>query len=85
MNIQGMMGGGGGGGVGMGMGMGGGRERERGRGRGVFDEMKNNFMPLGDELEDGSRIGILLEGFGGGGGGASSLCLDDSSLDLYGI
>ncbi|KAL9533915.1 hypothetical protein SMMN14_02694 [Sphaerulina musiva] len=67
-----------------------------GMGRGILDEMYNHnnnnhnnniFTPLGDELENGG-MGILLEGFGGGGGGgggAGSLCLDDSSLDLYGI
>lgn len=65
--------------------------------RDILDEMYNNhnnnnnnniFTPMGDELENGG-MGILLEGFGGcgggGGGGVSSLCLDDSSLDLYGI
>lgn len=65
----------------------------RGMGGGILDEMYNNhnnnhnhniFTPLGEELENGG-MGILLEGFGGGGGGVSSLCLDDSSLDLYGI
>lgn len=71
-------------------GMGGGM----GMGRGILDEMYNHnnnnnntiYTPLGDELENGG-MGILLEGFGGGGGGGgvSSLCLDDSSLDLYGI
>lgn len=63
-----------------------------GMGGGILDEMYNNndhnnkiFTPLGEELENGG-MGILLEGFaGGGGGGVSSLCLDDSSLDLYGI
>lgn len=65
-----------------------------GMGRSILDEMYDNhnnnnhnniFTPLGDELENGG-IGILLEGFAaGGGGGVSSLCLDDSSLDLYGI
>lgn len=78
---------------GMGGGMGG------GMGRGILDEMYNNhnnsnnniFTPMGDGVENGG-MGILLEGFGGGGGGGrsggggvSSLCLDDSSLDLYGI
>lgn len=60
-------------------------------GGGILDEMYNHnnnnhnniFTPMGDELENGG-MGILLEGFGGGGG-VSSLCLDDSSLDLYGI
>lgn len=70
-------------------GMGGGM----GMGRGILDEMYNNhnnnnnnniFTPMGDGVENGG-MGILLEGFGGGGGGVSSLCLDDSSLDLYGI
>lgn len=65
----------------------------RGLGGGILDEMYNNnnnnhniFTPLGDGVENGG-MGILLEGFGGGagGGGVSSLCLDDSSLDLYGI
>lgn len=64
----------------------------RGMGRSILDEMYNNnnnnnnsiFTPLGEELENGG-MGILLEGFAGGGGGVSSLCLDDSSLDLYGI
>lgn len=67
----------------------------RGMGGGILDEMYNNhnnnhnnniFTPLGDGVENGG-MGILLEGFGGGGGGGgvSSLCLDDSSLDLYGI
>lgn len=67
----------------------------RGMGGGILDEMYNHnnnnhsnniFTPLGDGAENGG-IGILLEGFagGGGGGGVSSLCLDDSSLDLYGI
>lgn len=68
----------------------------RGMGGGILDEMYNHnnnnhsnniFTPLGDELETGG-MGILFEGFaggGGGGGGVSSLCLDDSSLDLYGI
>lgn len=65
-----------------------------GMGRGRLDEMYNHnnhnhnniFTPLGDGVENGG-MGILLEGFGGGGGGGgvSSLCLDDSSLDLYGI
>lgn len=65
-----------------------------GMGRSILDEMynhKNNnnnntiFTPMGDGVENGG-MGILLEGFGGGGGGGvSSLCLDDSSLDLYGI
>ncbi|EMF15774.1 uncharacterized protein SEPMUDRAFT_147568 [Sphaerulina musiva SO2202] len=67
-----------------------------GMGRSMLDEMYNHnnnnhnnniFTPMGDELENGG-MGILLEGFaggGGGGGGVSSLCLDDSSLDLYGI
>lgn len=66
-----------------------------GMGRSILDEMYNHnnnhnnniFTPMGEELENGG-IGILLEGFGGGGGGGggvSSLCLDDSSLDLYGI
>lgn len=71
-------------------GMGGGM----GMGRSILDEMYNHnnnnnnnmFTPLGDGVENGG-MGILLEGFagGGGGGGVSSLCLDDSSLDLYGI
>lgn len=65
----------------------------RGMGRGILDEMFNNhnnnnnnnsFTPMGDGVENGG-MGILLEGFAGGGGGVSSLCLDDSSLDLYGI
>lgn len=66
----------------------------RGLGGGILDEMYNHnnnnnntiFTPLGDGVENGG-MGILLEGFagGGGGGGVSSLCLDDSSLDLYGI
>lgn len=66
----------------------------RGMGGGRLDEMYNHnnnhnnnmFTPLGDGVENGG-MGILLEGFagGGGGGGVSSLCLDDSSLDLYGI
>lgn len=67
----------------------------RGMGGGILDEMYNHnnnnhnnniFTPLGDGVENGG-VGILLEGFGGGGGGGgvSSLCLDDSSLDLYGI
>lgn len=67
----------------------------RGMGRGILDEMYNHnnnnnsniFTPMGDGVENGG-MGILLEGFGGGGGGGggvSSLCLDDSSLDLYGI
>lgn len=65
-----------------------------GMGRGRLDEMYNHnnhnhnsniFTPMGDGVENGG-MGILLEGFGGGGGGGvSSLCLDDSSLDLYGI
>lgn len=65
-----------------------------GMGRSILDEMYNHnnnnnntiFTPLGDGVENGG-MGILLEGFagGGGGGGVSSLCLDDSSLDLYGI
>lgn len=65
-----------------------------GMGGGILDEMYNHnnnnnntiFTPLGDGVENGG-MGILLEGFGGGGGGGgvSSLCLDDSSLDLYGI
>lgn len=65
-----------------------------GMGRSILDEMynynnnnhnNNIFTPLGDGVENGG-MGILLEGFGGGGGGGvSSLCLDDSSLDLYGI
>lgn len=65
-----------------------------GRGGGILDEMYNHnnnnnntiFTPMGDGVETGG-MGILLEGFagGGGGGGVSSLCLDDSSLDLYGI
>lgn len=62
-------------------------------GGGILDEMYNHnnhnhnniYTPLGDGVENGG-MGILLEGFaGGGGGGVSSLCLDDSSLDLYGI
>lgn len=64
-----------------------------GMGRSILDELYNHnnnnnnniFTPLGDGVENGG-VGILLEGFGGGGGGGvSSLCLDDSSLDLYGI
>lgn len=66
-----------------------------GMGRSILDGMYNHnnnhsnniFTPMGDGLEIGG-MGILLEGFGGGGGGGggvSSLCLDDSSLDLYGI